>query len=424
MNLRFAVIHYGARLHYMAPAAMAQTGHLHRLYTDFCILPAEGRWLSKLPVQILPPPLRRALGRRIPDEIPRSAIRRFAASTFRDHYYFRRHPEVARSAEASYEKHTAGHALSDRLLERDFDGANALYVHPCDATRAIEEAHRRGLPVLYEAIGHPRDEFISAAEYERHGIDPSPFYNRREMEVKLSWFLKEAGLSTLVLAASNYSKVGLLEAGVPEEKICVVPYGLPLNFFDQPPSPVKGRVLFVGTVGYRKGLPDLAAAARLLQKSHPGIEVRVVGPFEFDLVGRPEFEGLTYLGQIPRAEVKKEYLSADLFVFPTLSDAFGIVLMEAMAAGLPIVATPNCADAVEDGSNGFRVPVHNPEAIAMRIAQIVEDRALRASMGRESLEMFSYFSPDAYSQRLAAAIERAGALHKTGISCSSSAGRV
>lgn len=413
MSLRFAVIHYGARMHYMAPAAIARAGCLHRLYTDFCVLPEEDKWLSKLPLRVLPPPLRRAFGRRIPEDIPKSAIRRFQISTFRDQYYARLHPEVASSAEACYEKHTAGHALSDRLLERDFDGANALYVHPRDATRAIEEARRRGFPVLYESTGHLQDEFISAAEYERHGVNSSRLYNREEIDTNQKWILKELQLSTLVLAASNYSKAGLLEAGVPEEKICVVPYGLPLNFFDQPPAPVKGRILFVGTVGYRKGLPDLAAAARILQKSHPGIEVRVVGPFEFDISGRSEFAGPTYLGQIPRVEVKKEYLSADLFVFPTISDAFGIVLMEAMAAGLPIVASSNCADAVEEGRNGFHIPVHNPEAIAMRIAQIVENRSLRDSMGRESLELVTQFSLDAYSKRMSEVIKRAESMVTT-----------
>jgi len=331
------------------------------------------------------------------------------ASGFWDRYYLSRYPAIANSAKACFEKHIGGNYLSDRLLERDFDGANALYVHPCVSTRAIEEAHRRGFPVVYESIGHPRDQFITAAEYERYGQHAPPI-DPEVMDINLKWFLREAGLSTLVLAASNYSKAGLIDEGVPEEKICVVPYGLPLNFFSRPPTPVKGRVLFVGTVGYRKGVPDLAAAARILRKSHPDIEIRVAGPFDFDISSHPEFAGPTYLGQIPRAEIQNEFLSADLFVFPTISDAFGIVLMEAMAAGLPIVASSNCADAVEEGRNGFRIPIHDPEAIAGRVAQIVENRTLRASMGRESLELVTQFSLDAYSERMSKAIQRAGGM--------------
>ncbi|MCA9239567.1 MAG: glycosyltransferase family 4 protein, partial [Planctomycetales bacterium] len=205
---------------------------------------------------------------------------------------------------------------------------------------------------------------------------------------------------SLVLAASEYSKSGLIDLGVPESKIRLVPYALRTDYFSKPPSPVRGRVLFVGTVGYLKGIPDLAAAARALKKSHPDIEVRVVGPFELDVANCRDFDGPTYLGQMPRNEVKSEYLNADLFVFPTISDAFGIVLMEALAAGLPIVASPNCADAVDHGVNGLRVPIHDPQAVADAVARIVENRDMRAAMSVASKRKLDYFSPQAYRDRM------------------------
>jgi glycosyltransferase involved in cell wall biosynthesis len=390
----------------MAPAAIASAGYLHRLYTDFCVLPSERRLLAKMPLSLFPISMRRLLGRRIPDEIPPHTFKRFALSTFRDYSFLKHHPAEAKNTKAWYDRHLGGHYLSDRLIENDFDGANALYVHPCVSTRAIKEAHRRGMPIIYESISHPKDQFIEAQEYERFG---RPYPLKRDlMEMNLKWFLDEIRHSSVVLAASNYSKSGLLDVGVQADKVCVVPYGLPLKFYEQEPRPVKGRILFVGTVGYRKGLPDLAAAARLLSRSHPQYEIRVAGPIGVDIANRPEFHGPNYLGQVPREEIKKEFLSADVFVFPTISDAFGIVLMEALAAGLPIISTKNCADVVVEGENGLHVPTRDPAAIADGICHIVENRELRNSMGECSKLMVDRFSPVSYRDRMANVLSKLG----------------
>ncbi|MCA9240569.1 MAG: hypothetical protein KDA37_10230, partial [Planctomycetales bacterium] len=240
--LRIAMIHLGARLHYMAPAALAQAGALHRLYTDFCVLPGEGRVLSRLPTRLLPRPIRRLLGRRVPPEIPPALVRRYGYSTFRDYYYLRRYPHEVKNAAMWQERRMGGYYLSDRLLSRGFDGANALYVHPCVSTCAIEEAHRRGLPVILEAISHPQCQYVQAGEYERYGQEPPLDADTRDRN--LSLFRHEVDLSSLVLAASEYSKSGLIDLGVPESKIRLVPYALRTDYFSKPPSPVRGRVLF------------------------------------------------------------------------------------------------------------------------------------------------------------------------------------
>jgi glycosyltransferase involved in cell wall biosynthesis len=132
--------------------------------------------------------------------------------------------------------------------------------------------------------------------------------------------------------------------------------------------------------------------------------VRVVGPHDRGLVAGADFAGPRYRGQVPRSEIGHEFAEADVFVFPTLSDGFGIVLAEALRAGLPIVATPNCADVVEHGVNGLRVPTDRGDALADAIATIVSDRALREAMSRESRRVFRRFTLEAYGERLAQTI--------------------
>lgn len=395
-----AVIQLGARLHYMLPLALQEAGLLGRLYTDFCVLPHEQNLLDRFPVARLPKAAKRLLGRRIPAAIPSAKVRRCGLVTFRDHWIISRNTDKTKNVDFGYQERLGSHYLADQLNRHDFDGCDSLYVQSCNARNAITEAKRRGLPVIYESVGHPNDQFIDSEEYERFGLPPR--YPKQMMMAVHDWFRRDLEMADIVLGASKYSVQGLLDFGVPQEKTRLLPYGLPSGFFEVEPHPEPGRILFVGSVGYRKGVPYLAEAARLLKGSHPEIEIRVAGSFDLDISKRPEFDGPTYLGQIPRSQVKEEFLKADLFVFPTVSDAFGIVLMEALQAGLPIIATPNCADALEDGYNGLRVPVRNGRALADGIVQIVKDRTLRDQMGRASLTLTSKFTPAAYSSALAA----------------------
>jgi glycosyltransferase involved in cell wall biosynthesis len=221
----------------------------------------------------------------------------------------------------------------------------------------------------------------------------------------MAFFKEEALLADLVLAASPYVRDGLIELGIDPARIALVPYGLDAGFFDAPPEPEPGRILYVGNIGYLKGVPYLAEAARQLKAAGFDGEIRAVGPHDGRLILRPEFAGPNYLGQVPRSEVKGEFLKADVFVFPTLSDGFGMVLLEALSVGLPVVCTRNCAAVVKDGINGFVVPDRDAAPLAAGIRKIVEDRDLRKRMSEGALGLKPAFGLDAYQKRLVAAMQ-------------------
>jgi glycosyltransferase involved in cell wall biosynthesis len=126
----------------------------------------------------------------------------------------------------------------------------------------------------------------------------------------------------------------------------------------------------------------------------------------------PAFKGLNYVGQVPRSEVKREFASADVLVFPTLTDGFGMVLLEALFAGLPIICTPNCGDVVRDGFNGRVVPSHNTAALAAAIREIVGNRELREQMSRNALARKAEFTLETYQQRLIGAVREHAARRK------------
>jgi glycosyltransferase involved in cell wall biosynthesis len=210
-------------------------------------------------------------------------------------------------------------------------------------------------------------------------------------------------LSDLILVPSQFVYDSVTRLGAEPERVKIVPYGIDSNWLEQAPSPQKGRVLFVGSVGLRKGNHYLAQATRLLKERGITCEVRVIGPYEkgdSSLIEDPEFKGPYYVGQVPRSEVRKEFLQADIFVLPTLSDSFALVHLEAMACAVPVITTPNCGSVVRDGVDGFIIPIRDAESLANRIEQLLTDRQLRNHMSVNAKERAREFTWDQYRDRL------------------------
>jgi glycosyltransferase involved in cell wall biosynthesis len=404
VSFKFAVVQIGARLHYAVPAVLAAAGSLEVLYTDACANSLNGSFIKHWPRALQSRALRRLTARTLPAIIPESRVRSSLWASLQIQLFDRLFPRRNKSARLAHRLCIGGHWLARQAVRDNCCGANALYVHPCASTDAVKAAKKRDIFVVIEAISHPFNKLVEQEEYRRFGMPLS--HDPTEDQDNLAFFKEEIMLADRILAASAYVKSGLVELGIPADRIALVPYGLDAEFFDKTSAPVPGRVLYVGNIGYLKGVPYLAAAASRLREQGLKCELRAVGPFDPALVQRPEFQGLNYVGQVPRNEIKLEFLTADLFVFPTLSDGFGIVLLEALAAGLPVVCTPNCAGVVQSGHNGFVVPTRDPAALAARIREVVEDRPLREHLGRNARQSASEFTLEKYRTRLIAALQK------------------
>ena len=400
MDLRFSVLQWGARLHYATPAALEKAGFLHALYTDATDAVLDS-WGGRVAASLFGGRLRRLLARSIPSVIPNEKIHSFPRSNVQEEI-----SNVLRSDRLAQKNDRLGigsHGLARKLIRDDFAGANALYVHACNGTEAIREAKRRGHFVVLEAVSMPYHKYTEKEEYRRNDDSyPDP---DEEIESNIDFFREEALIADLVIAASSYVEDGLHRLGVPSERTAVVPYGIQEDFYDREPTPTPGRVLFVGHINRLKGVPYLAEAARILDRRGVDCTVRAVGAYSSDTVQQPDFAGPEYVGAVSRDNVREEFLNADMFVFPTLSDGFGIVLAEAAAAGLPIISTDHCGDVVSHSKNGFLVPLRDPEAIADRIEQIYTNRDLRQRMGAASrLRFEKLFTVDQYTKHLTEAI--------------------
>ena len=170
------------------------------------------------------------------------------------------------------------------------------------------------------------------------------------------------------------------------------------------------NILFVGRLEDRKGLPHLLKAFRLIRRS--GIECRLLvvgsGPQEREArryVMTRGLQNVEFLGRVSDAEKAQLFKTADVFVSPaTGRESFGIVLLEAMAAGTPIV----CSDihgykgVVQRGRQAILVPPRDSKALAAGITELLVDPVLRQRMGAAGLERAGQFSWEHITARVEA----------------------
>ena len=159
------------------------------------------------------------------------------------------------------------------------------------------------------------------------------------------------------------------------------------------PSRAGLNAVWAGQVGYRKGLDVALAAVAEARRDLPGLRLTVVGVPP----GKPA-DGVDWLGVIPQARMAEVYGRADLLLFPTRYESFGLVVIEAMAAGLPVIVSDDIGPGiVTDGRNGVVIAGHDPSRYAAALRRLA-DPAVRATMAeanREDVQRFSIESAGA-----------------------------
>lgn len=207
----------------------------------------------------------------------------------------------------------------------------------------------------------------------------------------MHWFYSQ--LDTLYVNSADYRKCWI-ERGIPAERLRILPRGLDTKLFgpskrDRAFWTARGLregelgMLFVGRVSKEKNLDLLAAAARGLAEC--GIPVRPLivgdGPYMAEmkrLLGDAIFTG--YLGG---DDLARAYASADFFVFPSTTDTFGNVILEAQASGIPVIVSDvgGPRDLVNHGGDGLITKANDADDLAAAIRRLAEDSALRAKLG-------------------------------------------
>ena len=396
----------GSRLQYAVPQVLDHADALHTFYTDADV--GNKRWLQMLlaclPHTIATPAARRFAGRFAPSLSP-SKVVSFDSLGLKAQWRQRR----ARSFQQVLDNNVCiSGEFCRAVVQKGLVGADAVYAINGCALEIFAAARRRGIACILEQVSAPmrvyqrliREELEAWPDWEPNlsaGLDGMGFICREEAE----W-----PFADLILPASKYV-AGLLDPmGAVRGKCRVVPLGIDVAKF-RPPEKKRRRdslnVLFVGYVSLRKGIPYLLEALRQLDSTR--IHCRVVGRVDIDRRNLTRYlRWIDVLGSVPRLEIIKQFHWADVLVFPSICEGFGMVACEAFASGVPVIATPNSGSIVAGGEDGFIVPLRDSQSIAHRLEQLLRSRELLDAMSRKAMQRSLDFDLKAYRKRLLDAI--------------------
>jgi glycosyltransferase involved in cell wall biosynthesis len=205
----------------------------------------------------------------------------------------------------------------------------------------------------------------------------------------------------VVYVPSEASGEELCRKGVQKEKIQFYPRGIDVNRFH--PSKRNGffksryglsedevKLLYVGRVSKEKNMPLLSGAYRSLVALRPQIRLIVVGdgPYTEEMKEALRDLPVTFTGFLAGEDLAQAYASSDIFIFPSTTDTFGNVVLEAQASGLPVIVTDEGGprENVVPGRTGFIVPAKQKEVLLDTILSLVDDPAQREKMGFQARE--------------------------------------
>lgn len=278
----------------------------------------------------------------------------------------------------------------DRWASRQIEGSDAVLARSQVALHTFRRARSQGaLTVLFRGSAHiGAQEKLLKDEYARHGLPfaINPFLKEREM--------KEYECADGIMIPSTFARRTFLEAGILGRRLIVSQHGVSTREFHPASVPIRQKVLFVGGVSLQKGVPYLAQAAGKLGLGED--DLHLVGAMDLTCESILKKQGARYTHHSPlgRAQVREIYQSSRVLVLPSIQDGFGLVILEALACGCPVIATGNTGgpDVIADGKNGYIVPPGDADALADRIDRILSDPRREARMRVQAVRSAAAFT--------------------------------
>ena len=387
--------HPGTQYSHQLARQLARHGTLYQFWTGFA-LAADGL-AGRLINACAPRGWRRRIANRLVRGVPAHSLRTTPVLEWRALKRLRRGESPQRVL------HERNQAFQKLIPHASLRKASAVVGFDTSSWLLAERAQKLGKPYLLDqSISHPLVNQTIMEQVARR----FPAW-QAEIEARLPEVLaceqREYKLATRIIAASSFSKHSLIAQGVPADKISLNPYGVDLKLFQPPPEPRTRRpvrFLFVGLISARKGVPLLLEAWRKLALKEA--ELWLAGPARArERALLPELPGLKFLGKYPHQELPDLLRQCDVLVFPSYCEGFGLVLLEALASGLPIITTDATAgpDLIQDGREGRLISAGDEDALCAALqdfARAPDKLAHMAAAARRAAERFSW---DAYGDR-------------------------
>lgn len=390
-KLKITISHpHGNPNSFHAARAFAEADWLRSFRRGF----AGGRVLSGVARASSGDAAERLNNRRLED-VPRARQRRHLLWESASRLGAKLRPQGPTSKVNWYDLLFCGHDLQvSTELEADLD---AVYAYEDGARRTFAAAKKGRAAAVYElplgyyaGVAHE----LERARRERPGLSfgphAEPEWKRRRKDAEL-------GLADIVVVPCAWAEASLRRGKTGATKTVIrLPYGTPADEVSARARPADApfTVFFAGQICLRKGVPHLIDAWKRLDLKDA--RLRLAGHAKpGDACLREAPSSLAYLGALSRVKLLEEMRRADLFVFPSLAEGFGLVIGEAMALGLPVLTTTNTGgtELITDGRDGLLVPAHDADALAARIewAALYRDELFRmGSRARARAEQWTW----------------------------------
>jgi hypothetical protein len=324
--------------------------------------------------------------------------------------YFWRQRRAKSPAELTATHVWAGREFCRLIVRHGLGQATAVYTFNSQGLELLRHARERGLRRVMEQTIAPadvEDELLAEEHNAFPGWEAVPGADgcRAEFAARER---AEWGCSDLIVCGSEFVREGIAKCGGPVDRCAVVPYGVDCAApSSEREKGTRLRVLTAAGVSLRKGAPYVLEAARALRGA---AEFRWCGGI--DVLPRAASQLRQYVelrGAVPRPLMAGHYAWADVFLLPSICEGSAIVCYEALAAGLPVITTPNAGSVVRDGVDGFIVPLRNPEAIVEKVELLTGDPDMLRQMSANAAARGREFTLKKFGDRLITALQAAGA---------------
>ena len=293
---------------------------------------------------------------------------------------------------------------SPRGCERHHAEIDAIHCYEDGAEKTFHAAASAGIKRIYElpiAYWETARRILEEEAARLPAWEPTLFSTRDSRE-KLERKTREIHLADIVVCPGKFVHDSLPENIRRDKKCVIAKFGSPPP---PPPAPCnprneKLRVLFAGAMSQRKGLADVFAAMKLLDRTK--VDLVVMGtpimPMSFY---REQFAGFVHEPPRPHGAVMELMQTCDVLVLPSLVEGRALVQQEALACGLPLIITANAGaeDLVEEGVTGFLVPIREPGKIAEKIEWLAGHRDSLPAMRDAARSKASEYRWDDYAAR-------------------------
>ncbi|NJK64729.1 MAG: glycosyltransferase family 4 protein [Synechococcaceae cyanobacterium SM2_3_1] len=292
------------------------------------------------------------------------------------------------------------------------DQVHALYGYEDGALESFRRAQALGircvydLPIAYWKLGRQ----IQSEEAKLQPEWASTMPGIRDSMAKLSRKDEEIALADTIVVASTFTRNSLKLSPTSCSEVIVSPYGAPpvtrprtaFNLDRQQPL----KVLYVGSLSQRKGLSYVLQA---IAQCGPSVRLTLIGQRVAPCIPLDQaLQEHRWLPSVPHAQVLEEMRVHDVLLFPSLFEGFGLVILEAMAQGLPVITTANTGapDVLTHGQEGFILPIRAVEKIAHALETLERDRSLLAKLGKAAQIKAKQLSWQEYAKNICLHLEQ------------------